>query len=594
MIGGTRPPRRRLRLPLRMAWRFGAAGLVLAALTAAVALWVVRRGLEQQLIAEVLDTRDAVPRLVEQQGAVLRGRLDELAAHLTRAEPLLLERLILADPAVAGAALDLAARFDLDRLELLDSRGRVLSSWLGATRAGLVDPALASAEPGGVRLIGVRSEGSSAIVVVSAHDVDVGSHALRLVGSVELDQAFLERAARGHAAALLRATDGKAMRVAGGWPELGATPAGTATADAVQRLRAVDGSTWLAADRQLGDGVGRLAVAAELGSIERTLAQMRLAFVLLTAGVGALAGLAGLLIARRVTRPVDGLVRAVDAIAAGEADYTFRSPSGDVFDELVDSFSRLHRSLEVQRRRSIAAERVAAWREVARHVAHEVKNPLAPIRLTVQNLTRVRREAPQRFEGMFEEGMRTILEEVEQLSRMVGEFSEFARLPAPALEEVDLERLIDRVVELYGAQRGLRVVRRFAGGLPPLSLDPDQISRALKNVIGNAVEAMRSSSVAGTMTLEVGTAAGEGIVRVEVADNGPGFSEETARRVFEPYFTTKSSGTGLGMAITHRIVSEHGGWIAAENRPDGGARIVIHLPIAAAPAARHVEREDRR
>ena len=140
--------------------------------------------------------------------------------------------------------------------------------------------------------------------------------------------------------------------------------------------------------------------------------------------------------------------------------------------ELVNSFSHLHRALDDQRRRAMATERVAAWREVARHVAHEVKNPLAPIRLTVENLLRVRSQAPEKFDSMFEEGMQTILEEVQQLSRMVAEFAEFARLPLPAHRPEDLESLIDRVVELYASEPGVEIRKRIEPGCPAWSWMP--------------------------------------------------------------------------------------------------------------------------
>jgi nitrogen fixation/metabolism regulation signal transduction histidine kinase len=238
----------------------------------------------------------------------------------------------------------------------------------------------------------------------------------------------------------------------------------------------------------------------------------------------------------------------------------------------------------------MAAERVAAWREVARHVAHEVKNPLAPIRLTVENLLRARTQAPERFDGMFREGMTTILEEVQQLSRMVSEFAEFARLPLPVRRSVDLDELVDRVVELYASEPEVEIRKRVTPDLRPFELDPDQISRALKNVLGNAIEAAREGNESGadrTPVVEIRISLTGEMAEIEVEDNGPGLSAEAERRLFEPYFTTKSHGTGLGMALTYRIVVEHGGVIFAENRSGTGARVVVRLPLVA-PEPRHL------
>jgi nitrogen fixation/metabolism regulation signal transduction histidine kinase len=305
--------------------------------------------------------------------------------------------------------------------------------------------------------------------------------------------------------------------------------------------------------------------------------RLRGAWAGLTAAAALAAALVGLVIGRRLTRPVDQLVRAVDAIAAGREDYAFSGMPADEFDALAASFSRLQRSLEQQQRRSAAAERVAAWQEVARHVAHEVKNPLAPIRLTVQNLQRARSTHPDAFGRLFEEGTQTILEEVDQLSRLVTEFSDFARLPVPDRRPEALESLLDEVLELFAADPALSVVRESDGALPTVEVDRDQILRVFKNIVGNAVEAMDGAAAA---ELSVATRVENGYAVVRVCDRGPGFEGEAASRVFEPYFTTKAGGTGLGMAISYRIVAEHGGEIIADNRSEGGARITVRLPLA--------------
>jgi nitrogen fixation/metabolism regulation signal transduction histidine kinase len=206
-------------------------------------------------------------------------------------------------------------------------------------------------------------------------------------------------------------------------------------------------------------------------------------------------------------------------------------------------------------------------------VAHEVKNPLAPIRLTVQNLLKARRQSPEIFDELFEDGARAILEEVDQLQRLVTEFSEFARLPEPRPVRVDIDRLVDSVLHLHAGEPGLVIDRRRGSGVPPVQGDPDLLARAFKNLVANAVEAMGGEG--GTLGVE--TAVEDGSVVVRIVDAGPGFSEEVERHLFEPYFTTKAAGTGLGMTLAYRIVTEHGGWIAASNRPEGGAEVVVRL-----------------
>lgn len=278
----------------------------------------------------------------------------------------------------------------------------------------------------------------------------------------------------------------------------------------------------------------------------------------------------------RTEAPVKRLIDAVDAIAAGDADYTFPQASSDEFEELAEAFSRLHRSLEEQKAKTRVTERIAAWRDVARRVAHDVKNPLAPIRLTVQNLTRARSKAPDRFPQMFEEGSRTILEEVERLSRLVGEFSEFARMPEARPQPMDLVESVRETVALYAGDPSVQLAFNSEMNRFPIRADRDQMSRAFGNLVKNALESGGEQD--GVRKVEVSIGAVEGGAEVRIEDRGSGFTSDTLDRVFEPYISTKAGGTGLGLAITMRIVSEHGGRIQARNRPDGGASLNVFLP----------------
>lgn len=308
--------------------------------------------------------------------------------------------------------------------------------------------------------------------------------------------------------------------------------------------------------------------------------------------------------AARASAPVEKLVDAVDAIAAGEADYAFARGPGDELDELAAAFSRLQRALEEQRARSAAAERVAAWKEIARRVAHEVKNPLAPIRLTVQNLQRARERAPERFDALLEHGAATILEEVDRLDRLVGEFSSFARLPAPRPVPLDARDVLGEVARLFAAEPDVVLDVRVEGGNGadaadgtdgPLRIaaDRDQLVRALANLVKNAIEAMRAADAPAPRRVDLVArrdAAGGGSpsVRLAVRDGGPGFGAEGRARATEPYYTTKESGTGLGLAIARRIAEEHGGTLEVRDLTDeagrgAGAEVALRWPAAPAP-----------
>jgi two-component system nitrogen regulation sensor histidine kinase NtrY len=222
------------------------------------------------------------------------------------------------------------------------------------------------------------------------------------------------------------------------------------------------------------------------------------------------------------------------------------------------------------------AQRVAAWREVARRLAHEIKNPLTPIQLSAQRILKNYHEASPELPEVLEQGSRSIIREVTTLKTLVDEFSRFARLPAVSPVPCDLNSLIDSAVALYDGMVGqLRFERRYDASLPRVLLDPEQMKRVFVNLIDNAREAMGGS---GTITLTTSYHAEVEALRVEVADEGPGILPEDRDRLFVPYFSTKKKGTGLGLAIVNRIISDHNGYIRAENNRPKGARFILELP----------------
>ncbi|MBI2829247.1 MAG: HAMP domain-containing protein [Acidobacteria bacterium] len=224
----------------------------------------------------------------------------------------------------------------------------------------------------------------------------------------------------------------------------------------------------------------------------------------------------------------------------------------------------------------IRAEKVAAWREVARRLAHEIKNPLTPIQLCAERMRRHFAGASTQTRELVEECTSTIVGEVESLKGLVDEFSQFARMPAPRAVPTDLHLLLTEVLALYrGIFTNIELRPRFATDLPKVSVDPEQIRRVLTNVIDNAVEAMQQR---GTIEIETRHARPENLVRIVVADDGPGIPPAERDKLFLPHYSTKQRGSGVGLAIVRRIVAEHGGSIDVTDNVPRGTRFAIALP----------------
>lgn len=226
----------------------------------------------------------------------------------------------------------------------------------------------------------------------------------------------------------------------------------------------------------------------------------------------------------------------------------------------------------------IRAQKAAAWREVARRIAHEIRNPLTPIQLSAQRIARrYRRVAGAEAEyEVIEEGTRTILQEVAALKSLVEEFSRFARMPSANPVSADIHSILEDSLRPYPEMYpGIDVSRRFAAEMPPLELDPDQMRRAFTNLFDNAVKAMQGS---GRLSVSTAYDAELEVARVEVGDNGPGIRPEDKDRLFVPYFSRERDGTGLGLAIVRQIISDHRGYIRVVDNVPRGATFVIELP----------------
>lgn len=300
------------------------------------------------------------------------------------------------------------------------------------------------------------------------------------------------------------------------------------------------------------------------------------------AGGGVLLGLVlSALLAGRVTRPVEELAVAADAVAAGNLDTTVDDSRQDEIGSLAYAFNRMTRELLEQREKLVQSERVAAWRELARRLAHELKNPLFPLQITVENLLRAREQAPGQFEEVFNESSQTLLAEIENLKTIVERFSDFSKMPSPELQPVNINEAVRRAVRVYEGQfccQGrplITAVYELDKTLEQknVSADPELLHRALSNLVLNAMDAMPKGGKLKVRTHDLGSS-----VKIEIADTGTGMTEEERKRLFTPYYTSKQYGTGLGLAIVQSVVSDHAGKVWVQSEVGKGTSFFIELP----------------
>jgi len=322
-----------------------------------------------------------------------------------------------------------------------------------------------------------------------------------------------------------------------------------------------------------------------VGSSRRPLIELQRQIVstaMLVGGAGIfVAVLASLWFAARVTRPVVSLAEAARRVAAGDLGAKVEVESSDELGELAASFNRMTEDLVQQKDRTLQAERVAAWRELARRLAHELKNPLFPLQVTVENLMRAKQKSPEMFEEVFHEGTATLLAEIDNLKTIIGRFSEFSKMPQPQRRPTQVNDVVHSVLRVFHAQlrdndkeKNRIVVRtELAEALPEISADPDLLHRALQNLVLNAIDAMPQG---GELTIRTRTL--DDRIELSVSDTGSGLTQEECGRLFTPYYTTKQHGTGLGLAIVQSVVSDHGGKISVESTKEKGTTFRIELP----------------
>jgi signal transduction histidine kinase len=511
------------------------AALVLAALVPMAVVLAVPLVQAERRAAEVTakvmeQTRARAAALVEKERSAARADADRAAESLAADRNELAAVLRVSESVARPVAGTLAARFRLDRVEILGSSGVTLAAF------------------------GTIAAGTETATLVERRRVPVESETLTLVATRVLGAPFVA----------------DATAITGRDAHLGAPGAAACRVPYVE--------VGVTDDAALCVGVQ----PADARDVRRDLLNS-------FAGVAPVAFLAalavGILLAGRIARPVRDLAERAESIAAQRKHPITLLPEKDETRRMTLAFDQMLYALESSERRRLSAERVAAWEEIAKRLAHEIKNPLSPIQLAVENLERTRRLAPTAFDEAFAVETRTILEEVGSLRALVDEFAQFARLPRPRVAPCDPRAVAETALALFAARiESMRVVARIDATAAPATMraDAEQLGRALKNVIANALDAMEGAAER-TLNLAV---RGEGDrVSFAVSDTGRGLDPETLRRVFEPYFTTRADrgGTGLGLAIAQRIAVEHGGSLTASGAPGRGATITLAVPREGPP-----------
>ncbi len=519
-----------------------------------------------------------------------------------------------------GEARRLAGQQQLDFLELVDSRGTILSSAQWQAKFGYPETAIpqaitpAAAGPAGAFLKREELPDGPTLGLFALRVARVGEQPLYVIGGERLDQGFLSTLdiPAGTRVLLYQNLDAKwnpkSLLDLNG-PAAGVdkiAPLVAQARDTQQESHGVIHWTSDSADAEVFHAIpltgpvfnatnqdslnksstNQSAANQQLmgillvGSSRRPLIELERQIVstaMLVGGVGILVAiLASLWFAARVTRPVVSLAEAARRVAAGDLNAKVDVESSDELGELAASFNRMTEDLLQQKDRTLQAERVAAWRELARRLAHELKNPLFPLQVTVENLMRAKQKSPEMFEEVFQEGTATLLSEINNLKAIIGRFSEFSKMPQPQRQPTQVNDVVGSVLRVFHAQlqakSQITAHTALDKALPEISADPDLLHRALQNLVLNAIDAMPQGGELTIRTRNLGDR-----VEVSVSDTGSGLTQEECGRLFTPYYTTKQHGTGLGLAIVQSVVSDHGGKISVESTKEKGTTFRIEL-----------------
>jgi signal transduction histidine kinase len=581
--------------------------LVVAAVTLLVSA-LTRRAFEQTEDLRTTALVTQFQREFERQGDEAARRVEAVAM----AEPVTRLALVLNQvSANTGGYFELAKvmaeNYQLDFLELVDKRGIIISSAQWPAKFGYPDSAFESPAASAEQPFFLKQEelqDSTALGLFAVRASRVGERPVYVIGGRRLDKTFL--------AGLNQSADMRALLYQNRGDHFiseqlidPGTHAATVAARPADKLapliEAVRHSNqemtsvvhWSAdqADDEVfhaiplrGAGkdralLGILLVGNSLRSYVELKRRIRSSALLVGSGGIVLAILLSSWAAARATRPVVELARAAREVTAGNWNTKVHVSGNDEMAELATSFNRMTAELLTQKERLVQAERVAAWRELARRLAHELKNPLFPLQLTVENLVRAREQSPEQFDEVFRESATTLLSELSNLRGIVGRFSEFSKMPPPQLQAVQVNEVVRGVSQLFQAQlqapgrAPITCKLELDESLTPIAADAELLHRAVSNLLLNAMDAMPQG---GAMTLR--TRGDDAKAIIEVSDTGSGLTPEECERIFTPYYTSKRHGTGLGLAIVQSVVSDHGGRISVHSEPGHGATFLIELP----------------
>ena len=287
--------------------------------------------------------------------------------------------------------------------------------------------------------------------------------------------------------------------------------------------------------------------------------------------------LLGVYLARRVTGRISVLIDATRRVAGGDLTFAIPVRAGDEIADLTQSFNKMLADLSEGQRRIVYLETIAAWQEIARRLAHEIKNPLTPILLAMQQVHKKYPGGDATYQRTVDQALEVVTEEVESLRALVTEFSDFAKLPSVNLQLGDLAAFA-REIERAESTEGQAIEAHIEDGEIRVAFDRMLLRRAVTNLLKNAREAMRDASTASAPALSLRVVDRQ--AQLDVLDRGPGVSAEIRARIFDPYYTTKHDGTGLGLSIVKKIVLDHGGTITVLDHEGGGADFRITLPLA--------------
>ena len=564
--------------------RLIAGSILIAIVPLAVVTWVLSRQIATLVRTQAEQRLTAVLEGLKTQIEADGGRLDQQLDRLARDGTL--KRTYLLQPAgsrdLSEMLADRRVLLGLDFLQIADTRGvTIADASEGAAPTAIEDRDSTRAWTNSRRVahgIGmVHTDGDPVFAIVAAAPIPYEGESVGTVrGGLRLDSAFFQR---------LKASSGVDFAMEDGLRRVRvATSAWDPDRDARTARPSRNISLAVAARGQpflRFAWVGRAPTvfAVVFATIPTTEADHNVRALQITSALLALAGLVlavllGVFWSSQVSRPVERLAAFSERVAHGEWDEPLRLRSVRELETLVDALDRMRADLRGYRARLVTSERHAAWSRMAQTVAHEVKNPLTPIAVSIADLKRSYEQGRPDFAAILDSATRTVGEEIEALKRMLQEFSEFARLPAPRIERCDAARLLDDLAAIHRGDvaAGRLVVARPAEGIT-FDGDPDQLRRALINLVKNGLEATAAGGRVAVSARSLGDA-----VEIAVADDGPGLSEEQRSHLFEPGFTTKAAGSGLGLTIVERIVSEHGGAVTAEDAPPHGTRFLLRLP----------------